>query len=339
LRKGQVKRRTGGTPVVWIPAVHRLGLLASVVLIGLGTCGAAGAYGWPVKPFARTHAIRGAFDDPRYHLGSEGALSAFHFGVDIAVRDGTAVYAVTPGFVRRRAADVTVRRPNGRAFGYWHIRPVVRTGQHVRLHQLLGHVLPGWGHVHFAESIDGEYRNPLRRGALTPFRDRTKPTVASITMLVNDGSAVDTNRVTGVVDVESEIYDTPPVVPRPPWQVARLAPAIVWWRLARGGVAVTDWTVAIDFHFALMPAGMYGWLYAPGTYQNKANRPGHYVFWLAHALDTSTLPNGRYALDVLAADTRWNVGSASLAFTIANASASPGIVIAPGMQSRARKPV
>ena len=196
--------------MVWIPPVHRLGLLASVVLVGLGTCGSAGAYGWPVKPFAKMHAIRGAFDDPRYHLGSEGAISAFHFGVDIAVRDGTAVYAVTPGFVRRRATDVTVRRPTGRAFGYWHIRPVVRTGQHVRLHQLLGHVLPGWGHVHFAESIDGEYRNPLRRGALTPFRDRTPPTVASITMLVNDGSAVDTNRVAGVVDVESEIYDTRP---------------------------------------------------------------------------------------------------------------------------------
>ena len=118
-----------------------------------------------------------------------------------------------------------------------------------------------------------------------------------------------------------------------------MTPAIVWWRLERSGVAVTDWTVAIDFHFALMPAGMYGWLYAPGTYQNKANRPGRYVFWLAHSLDTSTLPNGRYALDVLAADTRWNLGSGSLAFTIANASPSPGIVVAPGMQSRGRKPV
>lgn len=320
--------------------MHRLGLLASVVLIGAGgTCGGAAAYGWPVKPFGKMHAIRGAFNDPRYHLGSEGAISAFHFGVDIAVRDGTAVYAVTPGFVRRRAADVTVRRPSGRAFGYWHIRPVVRTGQHVRLHQLLGHVLPGWGHVHFAESIDGEYRNPLRRGALTPFRDRTKPIVASITMLVNGGPAADTNHVTGVVDVESEIYDTPPVAPRPPWQVARFAPAIVWWRLERGGVAVTDWSVAIDFHFALMPAGMYGWLYAPGTYQNKPNRPGHYVFWIAHALDTSTLPSGRYALDVLAADTRWNLGSGSLAFTIANASPPAAVVLAPGMQSRARRPV
>ena len=60
-----------------------------------------------------------------------------------------------PGSSRRNNADVTVRRPTGHAFGYWHIRPVVREGQHVRLHQLLGYVLPGWGHVHFAESYLG----------------------------------------------------------------------------------------------------------------------------------------------------------------------------------------
>ena len=223
-------------------------------------------------------------------------------------------------------------------FGYWHIRPVVRTGQHVRVHQLLGHVIKGWGHVHFAESVRGEYRNPLRRGALTPYRDRNAPTVASITMLGGDGSAADTNRVSGDVDVESEIYDVPPVAPRAPWEVARLTPAIVWWRLERAGAAVTDWTLAVDFHFALMPAGMYGWLYAPGTYQNKANRPGQYVFWVARGLDTSTLPNGRYSLDVLAADTRWNLGSSALSFTVANASTSPGIPLAPGMQSRWRSP-
>ena len=157
-------------------------------------------------------------------------------------------------------------------------------------------------------------------------------------MLRSDGLGVDTNRVSGIVDVESEIYDLPPVAPRAPWQVARLTPAIVWYRLQRDGVAVTDWNLAIDFHFALMPAGLYGWLYAPGSYQNKANRPGRYVFWVAHGLDTSTLPNGHYAIDVLAADTRWNLGSSSLAFTIANASQSPGVVLAAGIQSRWRKP-
>ena len=88
-----------------------------------------------------------------------------------------------------------------------------------------------------------------------------------------------------------------------------------------------------------MPNGMYDDLYAPGTYQNKANRPGHYLFWLTRGLDTSTLPNGRYTFDVLAADMRWNLGSNALAFTIANASSFAGVVIAPGMQIPGRRPV
>jgi murein DD-endopeptidase MepM/ murein hydrolase activator NlpD len=298
----------------------------------------AKAYPWPVKPFDKPHALRGAFDDPRYHLGAEGALSAFHFGVDIAVRDGTPVYAVAPGFVRRNNADVTVRRPNGRAFGYWHIRPVVRAGRHVRLHQLLGYVLPRWGHVHFAESFLGSYRNPLRHGALTPFRDRTPPTVASIRLLSPDGRALDLGHVTGSFDAVAEIYDAPPVAPRTPWDVARLTPALIWWRLVRGTDALTDWNLVADFHFALMPAGLYGFLYAPGTYQNKPHRPGSYLFWLTHAFDTTSYPDGGYQLQVLAEDTRYNLGSGNVDFTIANGAPPVPTDLAPGMQSPLRQP-
>jgi murein DD-endopeptidase MepM/ murein hydrolase activator NlpD len=310
-----------------------------VVALGwLALSPAAGAYGWPVKPFHKAHPIRGGFDDPRFHLGSEGAISAFHFGVDIAVRDGTAVYAVAPGHVTRHAADVTVTGRGGRGFGYWHIRPVVRNGQHVRLHQVLGYVRPGWGHVHFAESIGREYRNPLRKGALTPFHDTSPPTVASIRLQSPDGSALDTSRVTGAMDVVADVYDTPPIVPEPPWQVARLAPAFIWWKLLRGSDAVTGWNLAIDFHFALMPAGLYLDLYAPGTYQNKPNRPGKYLFWITRDFDTSTLPNGAYQLEVLAADTRWNFGSSALDFTVANAEPEPGLALAPGMATRTLRP-
>ena len=309
-----------------------------VVLLALCVGRPAKAYPWPVKPFDKPHAIRGAFDDPRFHLGSEGAFSVFHFGVDIAVRDGTPVYAVAPGFVRRRNTDVTVHRPNGRAFGYWHIRPVVRGGQHVRLHQLLGYVLPGWGHVHLAESYLGSYRNPLRRGALTPFRDRTPPTVASIRLLSPDGRAVDFGHVTGSIDAVADVYDAPPIAPRPPWDVARLTPAAIWWRLVRAGVGVTDWNLVADFQFALMPAGLYGFLYAPGTYQNKAHRPGSYLFWVTHAFDTTSYPDGAYQLQVLAEDTRYNLGSSTVDFTIANGAPPVPPSLAPGMQSPLRQP-
>jgi murein DD-endopeptidase MepM/ murein hydrolase activator NlpD len=300
-------------------------------------CPRASAYGWPLKPFDKPHAIRGAFDDPRFHLDAEGALSAFHFGIDIAAKDGTPVYAVARGFVRARRTDVTVERGNGRAFGYWHIRPVVHTGQRVRVHQLLGYVQPGWGHVHFAEAIRGEYRNPLRPRALTPFSDRIPPTVASIG-LVSEAGAVSTARVRGTVEVEAEVYDTPPLTPPPPWEVARLTPAFVWWRLLRGTAAVTDWNLAVDFHYALMPAGVYGWIYAPGSYQNKAHRPGRYLFWLTHELDTSGLEDGAYRLEVLARDTRGNEGSGTLDFTVDNGAPPVAPSLAPGIQSRWRRP-
>ena len=297
----------------------------------------AAAYGWPLKPFHKMHAIRGAFDDPRFHLDAEGELSAFHFGVDIVARDGKAVYAVAPGFVRARHTDVTVRRHNGRAFGYWHIRPVVHTGQHVHLHQLLGHILPGWGHVHFAEAKDGVYRNPLRPRALTPFRDRTLPTVASIS-LISQGSAVSTSRVRGTVDVEAEVYDTPPVLPRPPWEVARLTPAFIWWRLLSGTTPIGDWNVAVDFHYALMPSSLYNVIYAPGTYQNKAHRPGRYLFWIAHGLDTTALADGPYRLEVRAVDTRDNEGTGTLDFTVANGAPPVAPSFAPGIVTRWRRP-
>jgi murein DD-endopeptidase MepM/ murein hydrolase activator NlpD len=310
------------------------------VLAALGAPRTAGAYCWPVRPFHKPHPIRGAFDDPRFHLGGEGALSSFHFGVDIVARDGTPVYAVAPGFVRRHGdSDVIVHRPNGRAFGYWHVLPIVHNGQHVRLHQLLGYVQPGWGHVHFAESMDGVYRNPLRKGALTPFRDRTKPTVASIRLLTPGGADVSSSHVIGEIDVEAEVYDTPPITPPVPWQVARLTPALIWWKLMRGTQALTDWNLVADFSFTLMPNALYNWVYAPGTYQNKGFRPGHYLFWITHELDTRYLPDGTYRLEVLAEDTRWNEGFGALDFTVANGEPPLLPVYAPGIETIYRRTV
>ena len=311
--------------------------MLALVACSLAASGSASAYGWPLKPFNRMHPIRGAFDDPRFHLGSEGALSAFHFGIDIAAKDGTPVYSVERGSVTAHAADVTVTSKSGRGFGYWHIRPVVHSGQRVRKHQLLGYVGHGWGHVHFAESFDKQYRNPLRPRALTPYTDHVPPTVASVS-LQSGGAAVDTRRVTGNVDVVAEVYDTPPRLPAPPWQVARLTPAVVWWRLERGDEALTDWCVSADFHFALMPASLYNSIYAPGTYQNKANRPGRYLFFIVHDLDTTTLANGRYTLEVLASDTRWNIGVNSVSFNVVNSVSAPPAVFAPGMVTATRRP-
>jgi len=289
--------------------------------------GGAAAYSWPLKPFDRAHPIRGAFGDARYHLDAEGALSAFHFGVDIAAADGTRVYAVEPGYVHARPADVSVQSRSGRLFGYWHIRPVVRTGQHVRRHQLLGYVGRGWGHVHFAESFHGAYKDPLRPGALTPFFDRVPPTIDSVGLLGPEGAPVDPGHVTGVVDAVASIWDVPPLAPPAPWQAARLTPTAIWWVL-NGPDDYSQSELVVDFSVGLPPNSLYGWIYGPGTYQNKAFRPGHYVFWLLHGLDTTGLPDGRYQLTVYAENTRRRIGRTTFTFETANgvttAPAQPG---------------
>jgi murein DD-endopeptidase MepM/ murein hydrolase activator NlpD len=295
----------------------RLSLLALAFALSSGST--ASAYGWPVKPFYKPHPIRGTFGDPRYHLDAEGQLSAFHFGVDIVAHDGAPVYAVEPGVVVRRHRDsITIGQTSGHRFGYWHVRPVVKSGRHVRLHQLVGHVINGWGHVHFAESLRGSYRNPLRKGALTPFNDHTVPNVVSVQLLTPGGSPANPQHIAGPIDIVANVYDLPPLAPPPPWDVARLAPASVWWDLRDSTGAVVESSLAAYFDFALPAADLYTWIYAAGTYQNKPHRPGQYLFWLAHALDTTNLPNGNYTLDVLASDTRNNIGTATVGLTIAN---------------------
>lgn len=272
-----------------------------------------------MKPFHRPHPIRSAFGDPRYHLGAEGAASAFHFGVDIVAPDGTAVYSVEPGVVvRRRADSVTVGRDSGRRFSYWHIKPLVRSGHYVRLHQLIGYVAAGWGHVHFAESVDGYYRNPLRPGALTPFVDETRPTVASIELVDAQGTPVDPAHVAGSIAVVAEAYDTPPILPPAPWDVARLAPAQLSWKLIDATGAVDAAETSVDFTNGLPDSDLYPSVYAPGTYQNKPFRPGRYLYWVIHDFDTTAYPNGTYQLEVDASDTRGNLGTAVVSLTIAN---------------------
>jgi murein DD-endopeptidase MepM/ murein hydrolase activator NlpD len=297
-----------------------------VVILGLAAPGVAHAYGWPVKPFDRMHAVRGGFDDPRFHLRPDLTTAAsFHFGVDIAAPDGTPVYAVEPGLVVRGHESVSLRRPNRREFGYWHVRPVVRTGQHVRLHQLLGYIAPGWGHVHFAETVAGRYRNPLRRGALTPYREAAPPVVDAISVVRLDGhalQAVAPAAVTGTIGLIADAYELPAIVPPPPWNRARLVPSLVRWRLIpANGDPPGPWRVAADFRSRLEPAGAFSRIYAPGTYQNKPNRPGDYRFWLAASLDTTTLANGTYYVDVQATGTRGAVGEGSVELTVVNAAA------------------
>lgn len=255
----------------------------------------ARAYHWPIKPFDRQHAIRAAFDDPR-------SGGSFHFGVDISAPTGTPVYAVAPGTVFRYSDAIAVLRANGHEFSYWHVHATVPEHSFVTTGERIGVVRPGFGHVHLAEFDGRTYVNPLRRGALAPFSDHTRPVVGPI--VVREAASTITATV--------EAYDPPPVRPPWPWQKAVWTPALIRWRLLAYGLPLVPWTTAVDsdvYH----PEREFHRVYAPGTRQNRPGRAGRYVFWLTHRL---ALGDGSYDLQVRASDTRGNTGTGSLVFDV-----------------------
>jgi hypothetical protein len=271
-------------------------------------------YSWPLRPYDQAHPVRANFNDPRI----SGASRAFHFGIDISAPNGTPVYAVEAGkvFIEDPRA-VAVQAGDGADFGYWHVVPAVQAHQQVAQHQLLGHVDAPWLHVHFAERRGGEYRSPLRPGALTPWQDHTSPVVTAVTFS-RAGHALAPAAVSGAVDVIAEAHDTPPIPVPPPWNDLPVTPAKLRWRVTRSGAVVRPWHTPVDFTQTLLPQSAFARIYAPGTRQNHAGEPGLYRFYLAHTWSTTTLADGNYELHVEASDLSGNTGSLTKQFTIAN---------------------
>jgi Peptidase family M23 len=259
-------------------------------------------YGWPVKPFDRQHPVRAFLDDPR--VGSNGGR-AFHFGIDVAAPDGTPVYAVQAGEVFFDSREsIAVKVGPAHEFGYWHIKPVVRSHQLVRMHELLGTIAPGWGHVHFAERVGTTYVNPLRPGGLGPYTDPLPPDVAEIAVVRHGGG----------MEVLANAYDTTwPPVPGP-WAHEPVAPALVQWRVVREG-RPAPWRTAVDFRSRMLDRSLFDSVYAPPTAQNHKGKAGIYCFYLSHAWKPA---DGSYRIEVAASDTRGNRAIAGLDVTVAH---------------------
>jgi hypothetical protein len=307
-------------------AARRGRRLAAVAasLVSLAVAAPAHAsYGWPLRPFHEQHAVRAYFGDPRI-AGNDEAHGTFHFGIDIPAPDGTPVYATLDGVASihpLHADAVIVRGAGGVAHEYWHVVPAIVPGQHVVAYRtVVGRVEAPWAHVHFAEWRDGTYVNPLRPGALEPYRDPTRPRVERI-QFERDGVAAG-DRLSGRVDLVAEAADTQPLAAPVPWNRVPLTPALVEWRLvgARSLVAA-GWHVAADFR-TFLPRAAFTSVYARWTRQNHADRRrkafGRYRFELAHAFDTAALPNGDYRLVVRVADTAGNASQSSRPFVVAN---------------------
>ena len=306
-------------------SVRRGLLCAAAVAAALtaATPATAGSYGWPLKPFDRQHPVRAFFGDPRI-AGHDAEHGTFHFGIDISAADGTAVYATLTGTASIHSLHpdtVTVSAGGGTVHEYWHVVPAIRSGQHVvAFRTLVGHVERPWGHVHFAETDRGRYVNPLRPGALSPYRDTTKPTIHRFGF-ERDGVSAGTS-IHGRVDLVVEAWDDVPVAVPAPWNAKPVAPAVVEWRL-RGARALTSargWAVAADFRGAL-PRAPFASVYARWTRQNhpwdRGGR-GRYRFVLARAFDTRSLPDGTYRLEARVADTRGNATVGTATFTVGN---------------------
>lgn len=260
------------------------------------------SYDWPLKPFTQQHPVRGFFNDPRE---SQSGSDSFHFGIDIAARDGTAVYAIAAGTVYRSALGaVAVGERSGRVFGYWHIVPVVRHHQYVARRQLLGHIAKGWGHVHFAESRGGLYVNPLRPGGIGPYDDDTLPSVARM-RVEHDHSGYEL-----VVDA----FDTTPVRVARPWNDMPVTPALIRWRLI-GTEGPTPWRTGFDSRFEKADNRRFWDVYARETRKNHPPRRGRYCFRVAR-WDATQLRPGTYRVEVAISDTGGNRTLAAFQFIV-----------------------
>jgi murein DD-endopeptidase MepM/ murein hydrolase activator NlpD len=302
----------------------RLLVVLSALVAALAATATASAYPWPIKPFHQQHPIRANFGDPRTRFwntmltdGLQGpGLFQFHNGVDIAAPEGTPVYPILSGTVKLIDGSALLVRSPGRKFQYFHIAPAVHNGQHVVAQRtVLGHVIHAANHVHLTEIRGRRVWNPLARGGLAPYVDRTTPQIDAIfarplTSLV----PIESNTVCGKVSLVAAAHDTPPL--RVPGTFAGypVSPAYVTWSLAMlDGLTYVPTLPAADFRTTLPLVRNFWNVYARGSYQNaprfsnqQFQMPGRFIYNLSQTFDTRSYPNGTYEVRVHVSDMRGN---------------------------------
>jgi hypothetical protein len=314
----------------------RLLVLTALNALALATSASASAYPWPIKPFHQQHPIRANFGDPRTRFwntmltdGLQGpGLFQFHNGIDIAAPEGTPVYPVISGTASLiDPAAVLVRSP-GHKFQYFHIHPAIHNGEHVIAQRtVLGTVIHAANHVHLTEIRGRRVWNPLARGGIAPYVDRTTPTIDAI-FARPAGSLVplSSETICGTVSLVVAAHDTAPL--RVPGTFAGypVSPASVTWSLALvDGLVYVPTVSAADFRTTLPVARNFWNVYARGTYQNaprfsnqQFSMPGNFLYNLSSAFDTRSYPNGLYDVRVHVSDMRGNWSDAAQRFRIEN---------------------
>jgi Peptidase family M23 len=324
----------------WLAVVAGLSLALFVVpatqVAAAGTSSACArpsrpfAYHWPIKPFETQHPVRGGFGDPRIvsltqPFGWTGphqtSAYSFHNGIDIGAAPGTPVYPVVSGrVVRATEGQIVVRTDDGRSFQYYHLwrAPAVQKARCVVARRtVLGWITEKRGHLHLAE-IDGSVvHNPLDRGHLEPYHDRTRP--AATELYLDDGTQPTRTldgRPIGPRDLLAVHVTEPPPMPMPgEWFDLPQVPTLVEWRLFHGDTR-TAWRTAVDFRHTEPPPRAFWEIYGAGTYQNcpqfehhnYLTTPGRYLIRLR--IHPSRLHAGLYRIAVRVADIRGNRSTA-----------------------------
>lgn len=163
------------------------------------------AYSWPVKPFDSQHPIFAT-------IGEYRDSAHFHAGVDIGEGAGTSVYSVTDGTVESVntvSGLVRIRDNSGVRYDYVHITPSVVANATITAGvTVLGTIasIPA-PHLHFSESYGGV--NPLRIDGLTPYVDKSSPTIVSVDFWKQSATPEQlTGSLYGHMDIRVNTYDT-----------------------------------------------------------------------------------------------------------------------------------
>jgi hypothetical protein len=249
---------------------------------------------------------------------------------------GTAVYPVESGTVRSVSNTwIEVAGGSGRSFQYWHIASAVAVGQHVDAQAtVLGHILRGSGHVHLTEIDNGVTVNPLQPGHLSPYTDKTVPTVRTIAFRMGvTGKDLLPEIIRGRVELLASVSDLPTMQVPGVWRNLPVTPALVTWEICRAdnGKVVVPLHTAYDVRDHLPAPSAFWQVYARGTHQNMSvfgthysfMQPGLYLIRLTPGgFDTSSLHDAVYDLVVTATDIRGNHSSTAQRFSVHN---RPGV--------------
>jgi hypothetical protein len=259
--------------------------------------------GWPVAPLHRQHSIRGSFLDPRAGTLRRGGEAAYHFGIDVTVRDDRPEPGAPPGRSHRvysveggvallpvQGGPCEDRKVSIGHFDYWHVDTsgILANGTPVRPGQMIGWTCKGLWHVHLAEWMElygrRVYVNPVHPGMkLAPYVDREPPRIRGLAFyrpampkwsagsrvtLPQAGVRLSRADLSGLVDVRAWI-DDPPLLAGPlaaPTQPYRVSLELVRDRDGRTVLARTIFRADVFLGSSLGTQTVpIGYHYAPGT--------------------------------------------------------------------------